>query len=193
MFIDYITLLLINMTAGLVLLAAYLLAGLGRNRPGRWAAGFAAVGLVAFLAGLHMTLTWPVPGPFNMAFGEMSVLFGALYLAAAMALLTRSDLIGVGVCAAVAGAAAVALGVRMIDLGLTRRPVMSGVGFILSGAGGALTFVAVALRRVRSLRWLAAAVLVAAAAIWAATGYPAYWGHMESFKAYTPPAAQSGP
>ena len=52
---------LLNMTAGFVVLAFFLLMGLQGDRK-RWVAPFAMVGLVAFLGGLQMIFTWPLPG-----------------------------------------------------------------------------------------------------------------------------------
>ena len=69
MFIDYITLMLINMVAGLVLLADFVYRGLDGANPKRWIPGFGLVGAIALVTGLHMTLTWPVPGSFNISFG----------------------------------------------------------------------------------------------------------------------------
>ena len=60
MFIDYITLMLINMAAGLVMLAFYVYLDLDRPNNQRWAPGFAMVGVVALITGLHMTFTWPL-------------------------------------------------------------------------------------------------------------------------------------
>lgn len=80
MFIDYITLMLINLVAGLVLLAAYVYFGLDEPNQKRWIPGFGVVGAIALVTGLHMTFTWPVIGSFNIAFGETTVLFGILFV-----------------------------------------------------------------------------------------------------------------
>ena len=84
MFIDYLTLMLVNMTIGLVVLAWFLLRGIQREDNKAWAAPFAGVGLIASVTGFTMTLTWPLPpaklAVYNMAFGEMTVLFGVLFL-----------------------------------------------------------------------------------------------------------------
>jgi len=183
MFIDYLTLLLTNMVAGFVLLAAFVVFDLGGKDPRRWAPGFAVTGFIALAFGMHLTMTWPLPGPFNSAFGEMSVLFGALFLGASLALALGWSLISLAIYAFFAGLAAIVIGVRIIDLGLTQRPWVSGIGFILSGLGG--VFAAPALVWVTRFRWLrfaAALLLLAAAAIWAVTGYASYWIHMESIR-----------
>ena len=190
MFIDYIALLLINMTAGLIILAAFLWRGFGSPGEQGWAPGLAAVGLVATAAGLHMTLTWPIPrldqvnlAFANVAYGELSVMLGALFLGGALAVAMRWSLVPLGIYAVVAGAAAVVVGMRIIHLGLTQSPWMSGIGFILTGIGGMMTLAIALTPRSQPLRVAGAALLVLAAAIWALTGYAAYWGHLAKFSA----------
>jgi putative membrane protein len=138
MFIDYITLMLINMVAGLVLLAYYLYAGLDAPEQKRWVPGFGLVGGIALTTGLHMTLTWPVPGSFNIAFGETTVLFGGLFTGTAFALSLGWELMTLGIYAFFAGLAAVVIGLRLIHLGLTKQPLFAGIGFILTGLSGIL-------------------------------------------------------
>jgi putative membrane protein len=179
MFIDYLTLLLINMTAGLVMLACYVLMDLDAGNSKRWAPGFAIVGLVAFIGGFHITFTWPLPdGRYDLAFGEMSVLFGALYLGAALAMSRNWELFSLAIYAFFAGLAAFIIGVRMIGVGLTREPRLSGAGFILSGLCGVFALPAIFLRTNRPVRIIGAVILVAAAFIWASTGYSAYRAHL---------------
>ncbi|MCD6425338.1 MAG: DUF981 family protein [Anaerolineales bacterium] len=57
MFVDYLTLLMINMVAGTALLAYYVLKGVTAEDSRPFAAGFLMVGLVAFLGGAHMVTT----------------------------------------------------------------------------------------------------------------------------------------
>ncbi len=186
MFIDFVALLLINMTAGLVLLAWYVFKGLDDADQARWAPAFAVPGLVALLCGLRMIWTWPLPGSYNSAYGETSVLLGALFLGAAWSLAANRDLMPFCVYAFFAGLVGVVVGVRIIDLKMTLQPVLSGVGFILTGLAG--VFAGVVLSRPKSMliRTIGAAALVAAAAIWALTGYMGYWGHMAMFAKWVP-------
>jgi len=186
MFIDFVVLMLLNMTAGLLILAAYLYKGLDDPDQGKWAPAFAMPGAVASLCGLRMAWTWPLPGSYNTAFGEMSVLFGVLFLGAALAQAKGWSLLPVALYAPVAGFAAVITGVRFIDLGLTAQPVMSGIGFILTGLGGVFAAPTVYWRRNRLLRMPGIAVMLAAAGIWALTGYLGAWGHLEAFMKWTP-------
>jgi putative membrane protein len=180
MFIDYVTLMLMNMTAGLVILACFLWndAALAENRP-RWAPAFAMPGLVATVCGFAMTFSWPLPNPYNIMFGEMSVLLGVLFLAAAWSLAKGWDLLPLGIYALLAGAAAVLLGIRIIGLGLTANPPLSGAGFILTGLGGVFALPALVFLKQAWLRRFGSILLLAAAAIWAWTGCLAYWMHLK--------------
>ena len=57
-----------------------------------WALGFAVPGAILALTGAHMSLTWPLAAYFpfdNVIFGETSLAFGALLLAAAFYLWKR--------------------------------------------------------------------------------------------------------
>jgi putative membrane protein len=189
MFIDYITVMLINMVAGMVILAALFAVGLTRpSQAGAMVPGLLMAGAVAFLTGLHMSLTWPLPKMeganlswANIAFGEMSVLFGVLLLGAAVALWRGWPLTYVAVYGLFAGAAAIVVGSAIGYLGLTKAPALSAAGFILAGAAGILSLPAVLWPAVAVLRWLDAAVWLVAAGIWALTGYMSYWMHIVNF------------
>lgn len=192
MLIDYLTLMLVSMTAGFFLLAYYIYQGLDDENPQRWAPGFAMTGFIALITGLHMSMTWPLPGSFNIAFGEMSVLFGILFLGAALALWKGWEMLTVSIYAFFAGVAAVVVGTRIINLGMTKRPLLSGMGFILSGLGGLFAWLCclakpiLSLQTSRVLRIMGAIVLIGAALIWALTGYMAYWEHLEGFSEWVP-------
>lgn len=191
--IDYLTLMLINMTAGLVVLADYVYRGVVAEDKKPWVAGFTITGFIGVTTGLHMSLTWPLPGSHNILFGEPTVLFGTLFLGAALALWKEWPMSTVAIYAFFAGVVAVVLGVRVMNLGLTRSPVVAGLGYILSGLGGMLAWLccllhpSVSLRTSKGLRVIGALVLLGAAAIWALIGYNAYWEHIESFADYVPP------
>jgi putative membrane protein len=187
MFIDYITLMLINMVAGLVLLAGFVYQGIGHSHAKQWIPGFGMAGAIAFVTGLHMTFTWPIGGSYNIAFGETSMLFGILFIGASVCLAMGWDLMSVGIYAFFAGLVAVVIGARIINLGLTRQPLLSGLGFILTGLGGVASVPTLLyFKNNRTWRILGAVVLLAAAFIWALSGYLAYWGHLEMFQKWVP-------
>jgi putative membrane protein len=177
--IDYVTLMLINMVSALVVLASFLWWGLGRENARPWAPVFGICGLVAAVGGFGMTFSSPIPKPYSMMYGEMSVLLGVLFLGAAWALACGWSLLPLGIYAFFSGLAAILIGIRIIHLSLTLAPLMSGAGFILTGLGGVGAGAVLWRRDVNALRLLGALVLLAAASIWAFTGCMAYWSHMK--------------
>ncbi len=193
MFIDYLTIIMINLVAGTALLAYYLYKGFDADDQRPFSAAFGLVGLLGVILGLHLTFTWPLPGSYNIAYGEATTLFGGVFLATAFALYHRWDLKPMTIFAFFAGVYAVIVGVRIISLGLTREPLMSGVGFILAGLGGVLAFpVFGLLQKNKTFRLLAAIVLLVTALLWAVTFYGSLWGHMESFKDWLPLVMRGG-
>lgn len=187
MFIDYITLMLINMVAGLVLLAYFVYAGLDHPNQKQWIPGFGITGAIAFTTGLHMTLTWPIQGSFNIAFGETSVLFGILFIGTSLAIANSWELLTLAIYAFFAGLVSLVVGVRIINLGITNQPLISGLGFVLTGLAGICAAPTMLyFKQNRGWRLMGAILLVAAALVWAATGYLAYWSHLESFQKWMP-------
>jgi putative membrane protein len=186
MFIDYITLMLINMVAGLFILAFYVYQGLDGTNQKLWIPGFGMTGGIALATGLHMIWTWPITGSFNIAFGEMAVLFGILFITASIALAQGWDLLTVAIYAFFAGIAAIVVGLRIMNLGLTQQPLLAGIGFILTGLGGVFAAPTLYLKTNRTWRLIGVAVLIIAALIWALTGYLAYWAHLDTFQKWVP-------
>ncbi len=194
MFINYITLMLINMVAGLFLLATFVYQGLDSTHQKRWVPGFGMTGAIALVTGLHMIFTWPISGSFNIAYGETTVLFGILLITTSIALAQGWDLLTVAIYGLFAGLAAILIGIRIINLGLTRRPLLSGIGFILTGLAGVLASpTLVYLRTNKTWRLIGAVVLIIAALIWAFTGYMAYWGHLAQYSDWKPPTTMPSP
>jgi putative membrane protein len=179
-FIDYVSLMLINMTAGLFILALFLLKDIDRENNRFWAPAFALPGMIAVICGFAMTFSWPLPKPYNIAYGETSVILGFLFLAAALSIAKGWELFPLGIYAFFAGLVGVIIGIRIINLGLTNGPLISGIGFILTGAGGIFAELIILNRHRKWLRIVAAVVLIAAAIIWARTGYLAYWMHLNT-------------
>lgn len=187
MFIDYIALLLANLVASMAILACFLLFGSHSDDTRAWAAPFAAAGAVAFLAGLHMTLTWPITEPTvrfaNIAFGQMCVLSGALFLATALVLAKKWSLYPLSVFGFVAGACAIVIALRLWDLDLTHNPALTCTAFILTGLGGIFAAPFLCLRKILAVRIAAAAVTFLTASLWAYIAFFAYWGHLARFAA----------
>jgi putative membrane protein len=185
MFVDYLTLMLVNLVAGLLLLALHLVFFIERE-PKRLAPGFLLTGFLGAATGLHMILKWPLPGSYNIAFGDMSLLFGALFFFAGLALLREWDPLSLGIYGVLAGVAAVVVGSRILNKGMTSEPLVAFLGYLFTGVGGILVLPAYLLRKSLALRIVVALVLLAGAAVWALIGYGSYWIHLESFAKYFP-------
>ena len=187
MFVDYLTVLMINLAAGTALLAFFVLNGITSQDNKGYAAGFAVVGLVAVVGGMQMTFNWPLPGSYNIAYGESTLLFGAVFLGAAVALAQGWDLLPVSIYAFFAGVQALVIGFRIIDLPLSKHPVLTGIGFILAGLGGIAAAPGMHLLKTnKNFRYLAAALLLVTSIFWAYTFYNSLWGHLESFSSWVP-------
>ena len=179
MSIDYITLLLVNTIVGLLAGAFFLWKGLDGPNHKPWAALFAAAGLVLLVMGIHMTATWPIQDVrppdkpdtvmhlryANLAFGESSVLFGALLLAIALSLAKGWDLRPIAIYAFFVGVTAIVLGASMWRFWLTAAPPLTAAGYISSGAGAVLASFALWLPRVKTLRRTSAALLALSALV----------------------------
>jgi putative membrane protein len=185
MFIDFVPVMLINLVVALVLYAVYVVFFVHKE-PRRLAPGFLAVGLIALTTGFHMIFVWPLPSSYNIAFGELSVMLGALYFFAGLAVALGWDLLSIGIYAVFAGLASVVIGIRVLNLGMTTEPPLASSGFILTGVAAILALPSVTLTKAKALHWVAAVIAAAGAVIWAITGYGAYWGHLQSFLKYAP-------
>jgi putative membrane protein len=186
-FIDFVSLLLVNMVAGFVLLAFYVYFGLEDAHQKRWAPGFLLVGLVAVIFGGHIVMTWPLPGSFNTAYGESSVLFGSVFLGAGVCMALGWGLETVVLYALFAGLAAVVMGAQIFRLGLSSLPWLTAAGFVLSGGLGVCAApVYLWLRGCRPARILGTLAALGAALIWTINAYPAYWMHLQGFTKWVP-------
>jgi putative membrane protein len=193
MFIDYLTLVMINMVAGCVLLAWYLWKGLDEADQRPYAAGFFGVGLVALITGLHLSFTWPLPGSYNVGYGDATTLFGVVFLGTALALWQGWSLLPVAIYAFFAGVDAVIVGARLWSLQMTKEPLMSAVGFVLAGLGGIFSApFFLWFKNNRTVRMLGIVLLLVTAALWAVTFYGSLWGHLESFSKWVPVTMGAG-
>ena len=187
MFIDFLTTVMINLVAGSVLLAYYLWKGIDEKDQRPYAAAFFIVGLVGLVTGLELAFTWPLPGSFNVGYGDAATLFGAVYLATGIALSQGWDLVPVTIYSFFAGIDAIIVGFSLYANKLGQEPVVAAVGFILAGLGGVCAFPFMQwFRDNKAVRWIAIIVLLVAAAIWAVTFYSALWAHMTAFAKYVP-------
>lgn len=187
MFIDYLTLVLLDLVAGLILVAWFLFKGIDEKDHRAYAAPFFGVGLIALVTGFHISLTWPMPGAYNIAFGDTTVLLGVTLLITAISLWKEWDLFPASIIAFFGGIDSVINGVRIFNLGYTQTPLLSGIGFVLAGLAGVLSAPYLLwLRKSKVARWIGIVVLVAAAVIWAITFTGAAWNHLVGFAKWVP-------
>jgi putative membrane protein len=187
MFIDFLTLVMINMVAGTVLLAYYLWRGVDAQDQRPYAAAFGMVGLLALVLGLRLAFTWPLPGSYNVGYSDTTSLFGIVFLGTGIALSQGWDLLPIAIYAFFAGVDAVIVGVRILSLGLTKEPLLSAVGFVLAGLGG--VFAApffMWFKNNKAVRVIAIGMLLITAILWAVTFYGALWDHLASFTQWVP-------
>jgi putative membrane protein len=187
MFIDFLTLVMINLVAGTALLAYYLWRGIDEKDQRGYAAAFFGVGLVSLVTGLQISFTWPLPGSYNVGYGDATTLFGVVFLVTAIALYFGSSLIPVSIYSFFAAIDALIVGVRIYSLNLTKEPLISAVGFILAGLSGLGVFPFLMwFRENRMVRWIGILLLLGTALLWAITFYGSLWGHMDAFSKWVP-------
>jgi putative membrane protein len=186
-FIDFLTLVMINLVAGTVLLAYYLWKGIDEKDQKPYAAAFFITGLISLVTGLQISFNWPLPGSYNVGYGDTTVLFGAVFLATAIALSQGWSLIPVSIYAFFAAIDALIVGLRIYTLGLTKEPLISAVGFVLSGLAGLGVFPFLMwFRKNKVVRWIGILLLLGAAVLWGITFYGSLWAHMASFAKWAP-------
>jgi putative membrane protein len=192
MFIDYLTVMLLNLVAGLFLLALFVFKYFEKDQK-IMAPGFLITGFIGTVTGFHMIFTWPLPGSNNIAFGEMELLFGVLFLVAGIAVLKDWDLLTITLYAVFAGVAAIVVGISLMSHNMTKSPLLAGLGYILAGAGAVLTFPVYLLKKNKAVRVIVALVLLAAAVIWALTTYASYFEHLGAFAKWLPSTIPAAP
>jgi putative membrane protein len=184
-FVDWLTLLLLNMMVALVLHALFMGRFIEKD-PKKIIPGFLLTGAIALIAGFRMVFNWPLPGSYNIIYGELSVLFGGFLFMAGLAVAFGWDLLTIGIYALFGGAASILLGIRILNLNLTSEPLVAALGFIVTGATAVLTMPALAWPKMKWLRLLVALGALVSALIWILVGFPAYWAHIEAFGKWAP-------
>ena len=188
MFIDYLTVIMINLVAGTVLLAYYLWKGMDEKDQRPYAPAFFMVGLLGLVTGLQIAFTWPLPGSYNIAYGDATILFGVVYLATGLSLWQGWNLLPVTIYAFFAGIDAIITGYNILALQMGKEPLIAAVGFILAGLGGLGSFpFFMWFKGNQTVRWIGIVVLLAAALVWAVTWYPSISGHLVAFSKWVPP------
>lgn len=185
MFIDFLSLMLVNLVTGLVLLAVFIVFFLDKDQK-RIAPGFLITGTIGLITGFCMIFTWPLPGSFNIAYGELDVLVSALFFFTGLVLTMGWDLLSIGVVAVLASVTALIVGVRIVNLHMGSEPLLAGAGFVFTGLGGLMTLPSYFFRKPLTLRIITAILLLIGAGVFALTGYGEYWQHLSAFAKWVP-------
>src|SRR5215216_5271954 len=198
MFVDYLTVMMVAVLAAAALTIAYGLmfveAPLADQKPWGWA--FGIVGLLLGATGLHMVLTWPLPGAYNIVMGEPALYFGLVLLGTAFAIRAGENLMPLAVLAFFGGIANISLSIAMLVHGLSRNPPLWALAYAAIGVAAVLAPLVV--HRVRGLRWapmVAGGLLAIGALIFALGGYGAYLEHTSTdagFGKWVPPVMRQG-
>ena len=192
MFVDWLTLLLVNMMVALVLHALFMGFWIDKDAK-KVIPGFLLVGAIALIAGFRMVFTWPLPGPYNIIYGELSVLLGAFFFMTGLALHFGWSLITIGIYALFGGAVAILLGIRIWVSAMTSEPFVAGLGFVVTGATAVITLPGLALPKMKWIRWLVALGALGSAVIWIVVGFPSYWAHIDAFGKWAPATMLAAP
>jgi putative membrane protein len=193
MFIDFLTLMLINMSGALLILAWYRGNYEVTHHEKGWSVAFLLPGVIAFLTGLRITFTWPLPGVYNVAFGELSVLLGGLFIAAGILIAFGKSLLPLGIYAFLSGLAAIANGYGILTLKLTQAPLVTAFAFIATGLGGVLLFPTFRWTENRAIKWLFVLILAGVGLLWAYSGCLGYLGHLKMFGDWKPATMSAAP
>lgn len=193
MFIDFLTLVMINLVAGTVLLAYYLWRGIDEEDQRPYASAFFMTGLISLITGLQISFTWPLPGSYNVGYGDATTRFGVVFLGTAIALWQRWSLIPISIYSIFAAIDAIIVGVRIWSLQLTKEPLISAVGFVIAGLAGLGVFPFLMwFRQNRTVRWIGILLLLGTALLWGVTFYGSLWSHLESFSKWVPATMGGG-
>jgi len=184
--IDFLALMLVSLAAGFVVLAHYLYVNPDHDERQSWASAFFAAGLIGTLTSVPIVIGWPLPGAYNIAFGEPALFLSVAFLGAAAALAFKWEPLFPALFGFFGGIIAIVVGIRIMDLGMTQEPALTMIGYVSAGIGGCLTLPAINWRHVRWIALTAAVALGIAAAVFLLTGYEAYWGHLVQFAKYAP-------
>ena len=91
------------------------------------------VGGIALAMGFWNDLAWPLPGAYNILFGDIYMLFGVVLVGYAVSVLLNAKLQYLGMFSLVAGAAVLEYGYQAFHLNMTKEPLQM---FGLYGAFG---------------------------------------------------------
>lgn len=109
-------------------------------RPGAYPLGI--LGLVILIMGFYGEMVWPLPGSYNILFGDPFMLLGIVLTSLAFALVLRQKIQFVGIMAAFSGLIAIYYGINAYNQGMTSSPIAMLGLYIAFGLTGVFTYFA---------------------------------------------------
>lgn len=94
---------------------------------------FIGVGIYAMATGLWATMTWPLPGPYNLVFSDAWPIFGLVTLMLGLAMYVGVDLRYLALPIALFSIPVIVYGVDILVHGLTTEPLFASAMYILLG------------------------------------------------------------
>ncbi len=184
MFIDYVTIQLIAAASGLFLAGLYAIkfASPLKERVG-FVYSFWMAGVVLSITGFDMIFTWPLPGAYNIIFGEPAIWFGILLIFLGFAIKAENDLFPLTLMFSAGGLINLVISGDILIYNMTQSPALAFVGFLTSGLGALLVPFGL---KSKTVRWIIAVLLIIAAIVFAITGFGAYYQHASDFAHWVP-------
>lgn len=185
MYIDFLTMILLNSGIGFILLAFFLLYGWEKREAAKWMPGFLLTGSLNTLSGLMIVFTWPLPKSYNILYGELSVFSGILFLGLAFSLYWNWDFMTLGVYSFFTGILSFLMGIKILQAGITSNPQFSSGLFFTAGISGILLF-PLTLFNQKFIRLFSACFILISAFLFFVKAYGSYWNHIDKFMEYSP-------
>ncbi|MGC8516809.1 MAG: DUF981 family protein [Candidatus Acidifodinimicrobium sp.] len=177
-FADYLTIMLIDLAAGLFILTLFLWKLSKPKEYSRYTVGFFITGFLGLITALPMVLTWPLPGSYNIAFGEPMLFFSIILLAIGFAIEKRWAFDSIVIFGVLGSIMSIVIGAQIYNLGMTDAPLFAMVGFVMTGLGGLFAAPLLYYPKNKGLLILASVLFILAALLWLYIGYSAYIAHL---------------
>lgn len=179
-FPDYLTIMLIDLAAGLLVLTLFLWKLSKPKEYSRYTIGFFMTGFLGLITALPMVLMWPLPGSYNIAFGEPMLFFSVILLAIGFAIEKHWAFDSIVVFGVLGAIMSIVIGVQIYNLGMTNSPFAAMGGYVLTGLGGLIAAPLLYHPKNKGLLVTATVLFVLAALLWLYIGYSAYFVHLAS-------------
>ncbi|MCW1294068.1 MAG: DUF981 domain-containing protein [Candidatus Parvarchaeota archaeon] len=179
-FPDYLTIMLIDLAAGLFILTLFLWKLSKPKEYSRYTIGFLMTGFLGLITALPMVLSWPLPGSYNIAFGEPMLFFSIILLSIGFAIEKHWAFDGIVIFGVLGAIMAIVIGAQIYSLGMTSSPFVAMAGYVLTGLGGLIAAPLLYYPKNKGLLVIATILFVLAALLWLYIGYSAYLAHLAS-------------